>query len=193
MTVIGADPKLTQLQKSNLANATGLQGKGTDNALAVEWVYGEDAQPTVQNPIGCITAWLRLLDETDLPMDGITKGWSMRWSIIEGLLDQEEYVWGNIASSMSACSSLSLDPALEPSELEGVVAPDCWPPDSRDKAGLLGDSCVSWEIQPSSGTERYNSHRRRMVQARGFRLLAGEWFQERVEAMGRRYAHLFRL
>ena len=43
ISAVGADPKTTSAQKSNMATASGVIHKGSSRKLAIEWVYGTDA------------------------------------------------------------------------------------------------------------------------------------------------------
>ncbi len=52
-TAMGACPKITKLQKSNLAIASGLGlHVGASASIAIEWVYGPKSHPMINNSIG---------------------------------------------------------------------------------------------------------------------------------------------
>ena len=74
-SAIGAAPRTHNKQKSNLAAATGVMGKGSSRTLAIEWTFGSDAQPDINNPLLVLKAWFRFLDSEQLSQIAITKAW----------------------------------------------------------------------------------------------------------------------
>ena len=51
VSAVGVGPKTTSAQKRNMATASGVLHKGSSRMLAIECVYGTEAQPEVRNPL----------------------------------------------------------------------------------------------------------------------------------------------
>ena len=107
VSAVGADPKTTSIQKSNLATASGALHKGSLRTLAIEWMYGPDAQPDTRNPLLAIRAWLRFLDTADVSAAAIKKAWCKRYSDIQAShVAEDPCILGSITSAMSASISI---------------------------------------------------------------------------------------
>lgn len=99
---VGADPKTTAAQKSNLAIASGALHKASSRTLAIEWIYGSDAQPEIRNPLLALGAWLSFVDTADIPAASIEKAWCKRYSDIKDRTATEAtHIWDTISSAMS--------------------------------------------------------------------------------------------
>ena len=63
-TAVGVDEAIIKKQKQNMAAASG-KGlrKGASATIAIEWAWGQKAQPDVRAHMGHIEAWLRYFDE----------------------------------------------------------------------------------------------------------------------------------
>ena len=59
-TAVGVDETIIKKQKQNMAAASG-KGlrKGASATLAIEWAWGQKAQPDIRAHMGHIEAWLR--------------------------------------------------------------------------------------------------------------------------------------
>ena len=105
VSAVGADPKATSAQKSNMATASGALHEGSSRTLAIEWVCGSEAQPELRNPLLVMRAWLRFVDTADIPIASINKAWCKRYSDIKTrTVTETTHVWDSIASAMSASS-----------------------------------------------------------------------------------------
>ena len=62
----GATPAITSKQQFNLATASGAMGKGTSRAIAIQWTFGPDALPDINNPLSVMHAWLRFVDSNEI-------------------------------------------------------------------------------------------------------------------------------
>ena len=81
-SAIGASPSITSKQKSNLATASGIMGKGSSRTLTIQWTFGPDAQPDINNPMEVIEAWLRFVDSEEIPHRALTKAWRLCYADI---------------------------------------------------------------------------------------------------------------
>ena len=82
-SAVGVDPKTTSIQKSNLAVATGTLYQGVSRTLAIEWMYGPEAQPGTRNPLLAFRAWFRFLDTADIFVAVIEKAWCRRYASLQ--------------------------------------------------------------------------------------------------------------
>ena len=93
-SAIGADPKVTSSEKSNVAAATGVLHKWSSRTLAIGWVHGSDGQPELRNPLLVMRAWLRFVDAADLPMASINEAWRKRYCDIQTrTVTETSHVW----------------------------------------------------------------------------------------------------
>ena len=55
-TIVGSDPKVTDIHKSTIAAATGHMSAGASRALAIQLSFGMTDQPEVSKPMASIRA-----------------------------------------------------------------------------------------------------------------------------------------
>ena len=71
--------------------------------MAIEWIYGPEAQPGTRNPLLALLSWLRFLDTADVSAAAIQKAWCKRYSDIRAShIAEDPLVWDSITSAMSA-------------------------------------------------------------------------------------------
>ena len=100
---MGVDPKTTSIQKSNVAVATGTLYQGVSRTLAIELMYGPDAQPDTRNPLLAFRAWLRFLDTAEVSMTAIEKAWCKPYASLQAKVNAEDpHIWDSVTSAMSA-------------------------------------------------------------------------------------------
>ena len=102
-SAIGTSPAVNKKQKTNLAVAIGVMGKGSSRTLSIEWACGSDAQPDINNPIMVIEAWLRFVDSGQLSPNALRKAWHRCYRDTQRVVDQApETAWQGVTSAMSA-------------------------------------------------------------------------------------------
>ena len=102
-SAIGASPAITYKQKSNLATASGAMGQGASRTIAIQWTFGADALPDVNNPMSVIHAWLRFADSGEVSKAAPTKAWRACYADIQLAVKQDpDHVWEGVTSAMSA-------------------------------------------------------------------------------------------
>ena len=102
-SAVGVDPKTTSIQKSNLAVATGTLYQGVSRTLAIEWMYGPEAQPDTRNPLLAFRTWLRFLDTADVSVAAIEKAWCRRYASLQASYTANDpNIWDSVTSAMSA-------------------------------------------------------------------------------------------
>ena len=102
-SAVGVDPKTTSIQKGNLAVAMGTLYQGPSRTLAIEWMYGPDAQPDTRNPLLALREWLRFLDTTDISVVAIEKAWCRRYASLQASYSANDpQIWDSVTSAMSA-------------------------------------------------------------------------------------------
>ena len=120
-SAVGVDPKTTSLQKSNLAVPTGTLYQGVSRTLAIEWMYGPDAQPDTRNPLLAFRAWLRFLDTADISVSAIEKAWCKRYASLQAMFNVEDpHIWDSVTSAMSASILHLIHLGIQP------VSPAVW-------------------------------------------------------------------
>ena len=78
-------------------------GKGSSRTLSIEWTFGSDAQPDINNPIMVIEAWLRFVDSGQLSPNALRKAWHRCYRDTQRVVDQApETAWQGVTSAMSA-------------------------------------------------------------------------------------------
>ena len=77
-------------------------GKGSSRTLAIEWTFGSDAQPDINNPLLVLKAWFRFLDSEQLSQVAITKAWHKGYHDIHQSILHKKLPWEDVTSAMSA-------------------------------------------------------------------------------------------
>ena len=130
----GVDPETTSIRKSNLAVATGTLYQGVSRTLAIEWVYGPEAQPDTRNPLLALRAWLRFLDTGDISYAAIEKAWCNGYASLQAKLNAgDPLIWDSVTSAMSAIILHLIHLGIRP------VSPAVWfhtATEHTDDAGL---------------------------------------------------------
>ena len=99
----GASPAITSKQKSNLAIASGAMGKGSSRTLAIQWTFGPDAQPDINNPLTVMDAWLRFVDSGEISHRALTKAWDLCYTDMQRVVNTDPlHVWQGVTSAMTA-------------------------------------------------------------------------------------------
>ena len=137
VSAVGADPKTSSMQKSNLATASGALHKGSSRTLAIAWIYGSDAHPDTRNPLLALRAWLRFLGTADVSAAAIQKAWCKRYSDIQAsYVAEDPRIWDSITSAMSASLLHLLQVDVRP------VAPAVWLRHQIEGDSLSGDVTI---------------------------------------------------
>ena len=78
-------------------------GKGTSRTMAIEWTFGAEAHPDINNPIMVIEAWLRFLDSGQIGTRAIDKAWRRCYhETLQVVNDTPKKAWEGVTSAMSA-------------------------------------------------------------------------------------------
>jgi hypothetical protein len=104
-TAVGVDEAIIKKQKQNMAAASG-KGlrKGASATIAIEWAWGQKAQPDVRAHMGHIEAWLRFYDEhKGEDMERIRKAWKVAYKRATEASKQGVKESSTMRSAMSAC------------------------------------------------------------------------------------------
>ena len=101
-SAIGASPAITSKQKSNLATASGAMGKGSSRTLAIQWTFGPDAQPDINNPLTVMDAWLRFVDSGEISHRALTKAWHLCYADLQHVVATGPlHVWQGVSLAMT--------------------------------------------------------------------------------------------
>ena len=80
-TAVGVDESIIKRQKQNMAAASG-KGlrKGASATIAIEWAWGQKAQPDIRAHLGHIEAWLKYYDDhKEDEMPRIRRAWKVAY------------------------------------------------------------------------------------------------------------------
>ena len=108
-SAIGASPAITPKQTSHLATASGAMGKGPSRTLAIQWTFGPDAQPDINNTIAVMEAWLRVADSGEISHRALTKAWHLCYANLQHVVATDPLRQrGHVGHD---CDDLALDTA----------------------------------------------------------------------------------
>ena len=106
--------------------------KGSSRTIAIEWTYGPDSVPSVNNPMAVLQAWLRFVDKEPIPVEPLKKAWRSSYAEMQAkIISEPTKVWEGVTSAMTASIlhliQLHIKPIHPTAWLRHIDEPDAAP------------------------------------------------------------------